>query len=109
MGGGWRQAGFLAAAGIYALENNIQRLKEDHNRAKRIGEFLSRSKDVKSVYPVETNIVFFEVNDSLTAKEYADNLALEGIRCIPFGHQLIRMVTHLDFTEDDLEYLLTKL
>jgi threonine aldolase len=109
MGGGWRQAGFLAAAGIYALENNIQRLKEDHIRAKQIGEFLSRSKDVKSVYPVETNIVIFEVNDNITAKEYVDNLALEGIRCIPFGHQLIRMVTHLDFTEDDLEYLLTKL
>lgn len=109
MGGGWRQAGFLAAAGIYALENNIQRLKEDHMRAKRIGEFLSRSKDVKSVYPVETNIVIFEVNDYITAKEYVDKLALEGIRCIPFGPQLIRMVTHLDFTEDDLDYLLTKL
>jgi threonine aldolase len=61
MGGGWRQAGFLAAAGIYALENNIQRLKEDHIRAKQIGEFLSRSKDVKSVYPVETNIVILKL------------------------------------------------
>lgn len=108
MGGGWRQAGFLASAAIYALENNIDRLKEDHIRAKNLGEILSKSKDVKSIYPIETNIVIFELNDSITEAEYVLKMKDKGIYCIVFGKKLIRMVTHLDFNDEDLSYL-TKL
>lgn len=105
MGGGWRQAGFLAAAGIYALEHNIQRLKEDHFRAKQIGEILTNLAEVKSIYPIETNIVIFEVDEHITAKEYVERLSSKGIKCIAFGKQLVRMVTHHDVTDEDLNYI----
>ena len=59
-GGGMRQAGFLAAAGIYALKNNIERLKQDHDHAKQIGDAIAKTSMVKSVFPVETNIIIFE-------------------------------------------------
>lgn len=105
MGGGWRQAGFLASAAIYALDNRIVRLKDDHRRAKQIGEIISKTEYVKLIYPIETNIVIFEVNENLTAKDYVDKLATKGIKCIAFGPQLVRMVTHIDFTDEDLNYM----
>jgi threonine aldolase len=103
MGGGWRQAGFLAAAGIYALDNNIDRLKEDHQRAKAIGQILSKKDFVKAVYPVTTNIVIFELPADILAKDFVTAMAPKGISCVTFGKHLVRFVTHLDFTDHHLE------
>ena len=96
MGGGMRQSGILAAACIYALENNIERLNDDHRRAKQLTEALSKTNWVKKILPVETNIIVFEVNDSA---EVASKLAQYNIRVQAFSPALLRMVTHLDFTD----------
>jgi len=101
-GGGMRQAGFLAAAGIYALDNNIQRLKEDHTRAKEIGKVLETLPYVESVMPVDTNIVIFNLTDKYTAVSFEEALKPHGIKLAAFGKQTIRFVTHLDFTDEML-------
>ncbi|HOP64562.1 MAG TPA: GntG family PLP-dependent aldolase [Spirochaetota bacterium] len=101
-GGGMRQAGFLAAAGIYALENNIKRLGEDHKRAREIGKVLETLPYVEEVVPVETNILIFRLKDSITEKEFLVKLKGKGILATAFGPQTIRFVTHLDFTEEML-------
>ncbi len=107
MGGGWRQAGFLAAAGIYALDNHIERLKDDHRRAQEIGNFISKLSNVKNIYPIESNIVIFELDSNITASQFVQNMSDKGVKCIAFGPQLIRMVTHLDFTNENLDYLVS--
>ena len=99
-GGGMRQAGFLAAAGIYALDNNISRLKEDHARAKELGKALSTLPYVESVMPVDTNIVIFNLTDKYTAASFEEALKPYDIKLAAFGKQTIRFVTHLDFTDD---------
>lgn len=103
MGGGMRQAGYLAAAGIYALDNQVQRLKEDNNRAKQIGQVLQQLPYVGDVRPVMTNILIFDINPPYTAASYLAKLAEKGIKATAFGPQTIRFVTHLDFTEEMLE------
>lgn len=102
-GGGMRQAGFLAAAGIYALDHHITRLKEDHARAKILGQELSRLPWVRSVMPVDTNIVIFSVTPSTTPEQVLARLAEHQIKAIKFGPQEIRLVTHLDFNDAMLE------
>lgn len=109
MGGGWRQAGFLAAAGIYALDNNIDRLKEDHLRAKAIGQLLVTKSFVQAVYPITSNIVIFELPGDVLAKDFVTAMAGKGINCVPFGPHLVRFVTHLDFTDQQLEIFEKKL
>lgn len=104
MGGGWRQAGYVAAAGIYALENNIQRLKDDHKRARIIGTILKKNHFIKQIYPVETNIVIIELIETILATDFVNLLADKNIACVPFGKHLVRFVTHIDFTDDDLSY-----
>ena len=106
MGGGMRQSGYLAAACIYALENNINRLSEDHKKAKQIEALLKKCAWVKQVLPVETNIVIFEVEDSAKTGE---TLAAKGIRTSPFSPTLVRMVTHLDITDEMMTQLETLL
>lgn len=101
-GGGMRQAGFLAAAGIYALDNNINRLREDHTRAKELGSVLSTMPYVESVMPVDTNIVIFNLTDKYTAASFEEVLTPYNIKLAAFGKQTIRFVTHLDFTDDML-------
>lgn len=101
-GGGWRQAGYLAAAGIYALENNIDRLKEDHARAKEIGKIMEGISEVEDIYPVDTNIVIFKLDDKILASDYVQKLNEKGIKASPFGKHLVRFVTHLDFTDEHL-------
>ncbi len=101
-GGGMRQAGYIAAAGIYALENNIERLKEDHNKAKQLGNALGGLSYVKKVLPVYTNIVVFEVVDEIDYSGIISKLEEKGLRSVAFGPQQIRLVTHLDFTDDML-------
>ena len=102
-GGGMRQAGYLAAAGTYALKNNIERLKEDHKRAKDLGDTLKGLSYVKEVSPVITNIVIFEIVDSIDFNLIIQKLADKNIKVVPFGPQQIRLVTHLNFTDEMLE------
>ncbi len=104
-GGGWRQAGFLASAGIYALDNNIERLKVDHIIAKQIGEILRKCNFVKDIYPIDTNIVIFELNDSIKQDVFLQRLNTNGVKAVGFGPGLIRFVTHLDFSENNLNKL----
>ena len=98
-----RQAGYLAAAGTYALKNNIERLKEDHARAKVLGSTLNGLSFVKNVNPVVTNIVIFEVIESIDFNLIIQQLADQNIKVVPFGPQQIRLVTHLNFTDEMLE------
>lgn len=108
-GGGMRQAGYLAAACIYALDHHVERLAEDHNRAKLIEETLKSQSYVKEVLPVETNIVIFELDGNITAAQCLDKLKSEGILAVAFGPKEVRFVTHLDFDDDLLEKTLSVL
>ncbi len=108
-GGGMRQAGILAAAGIYALDHNIKRLQDDHRRARIIGEQLAQMPQIENIRPIATNIMFFDVKPPLTAQLFLDKLKAYGILAAPFGLQTVRFVTHLDFTEQMLETTLEKL
>lgn len=103
MGGGMRQAGFLAAAGIYALDNNISRLKEDHLRARQMGELLSTLDYIDEVYPVQTNILIFKLNNKIKDTVFIETLNKNNIKALIFGPQTIRFVTHLDFTDEMLQ------
>ncbi|WP_031526147.1 threonine aldolase family protein [Dyadobacter crusticola] len=105
MGGGWRQAGFLAAAGIYALDHHVQRLKEDHLRAREIGAMFAAKPEVEEVFPVDTNIVIIRLADGMSESEYVKDLAEKDILAVAFGKSLVRFVTHLDFTDQHLEEL----
>lgn len=100
MGGGMRQAGFLAAAGIYALDNQRQRLKVDNDRAQQIAAVLREMSYVSEVRPVKTNILIFDVKSPWTAESFLEKLKAHGIAASPFGVQTVRFVTHLDFTEE---------
>lgn len=109
MGGGWRQAGYLAAAGLYALENHVERLKEDHQRAKHIGATLEQLPFVVQVYPIQTNIVIFEIPHSVLAIDFVKVLASKNILAAPFGKHFVRFVTHLDFDDEQLQFLIKTL
>lgn len=102
-GGGMRQGGYLAAAGIYALDNNLERLREDHLRAEKLAEALEGRSYVKNVLPVETNIVIFELAGGKTSLEFLELLKSQGVLAVPFGKYEVRFVTHLDFDDDMLE------
>lgn len=102
-GGGMRQAGSLAAAATFALKNNVERLEEDHAKAKVLERSLEHCSFVKKVLPVYTNIVVFEVQDNLLHTDVIKQLNKANIRTVAFGPQQIRLVTHLDFTENMLE------
>ncbi|MFO7755207.1 MAG: GntG family PLP-dependent aldolase [Bacteroidales bacterium] len=108
-GGGMRQAGYLAAAGIYALENNIERLAEDHRRAAELEETLLSLPYVDNVLPVDTNIIIFSLAKKIDTGIFLDELKKEGIAMIPFGKQHIRAVTHLDFSDKDMETVISVL
>lgn len=97
-GGGMRQGGFVAAAGIYALENNIERLKEDHDHAKRIGNAIAGNSMTKSVLPVETNIIIFETVTAATA--IVEKLNNKNILCYATAPDRVRLVVHLDITKE---------
>lgn len=102
-GGAMRQAGYLAAAGIYALDHNIDRLKEDNDRARRLGNLLERHPMVQSVIPVETNIVIFRLKKEGGAAEFLERLRDQDIHALPIDPSTIRFVTHLDFTGEMME------
>ena len=102
-GGAMRQVGYLAAAGIYALENHIERLAIDHTRAQIIGAALKNCSLIKNVEPIETNIVIFNLIESISEKAFISRLNDAGIGLISMGQGKLRMVTHLNFTEEMLE------
>lgn len=106
-GGGMRQAGFLAAAGIYALDHHVERLSEDHAHALILAAVLKTLSYVDSVMPVETNIVIFKVAEGYTAASVLSSLNAEGILCGTTGPDTIRFVTHLNITPDMIGHAVT--
>ena len=95
-----RQAGYLAAAGLFALDNNISRLKEDHDKAKEIGRLLAELPFIKIVEPVETNIVIIELEENIKETDFIDKLKQDQIHIIGMGGGKLRIVTHLDYTDE---------
>ncbi|MCP4054924.1 threonine aldolase family protein [Mesoflavibacter sp. CH_XMU1422-2] len=104
LGGGMRQVGFLAAAGLYALDNNIERLSEDHKKAKYIAELLQQSNYIKNVESVETNIVIFELYEE-TSEKFLKSLSDNKILITNMGNNKLRMVTHLEITDNEVDML----
>ena len=109
LGGGMRQAGYLANAGIYALENNLNRLAEDHKKAKEIGEVLMKSKYVKSVEKIETNIVIFELIKEINEVFFINKLNKLNIKLISMGSNKLRLVTHLNYNNNHHEYFISSI
>jgi threonine aldolase len=108
-GGGMRQAGYLAAAAIYALDNNITRLADDHRRAKEIAGVLKQLPWVLSIEPVETNILIFSIQKYLDERVIIEKLIEKGIYISNMGHGKLRIVTHLDYREVMHSYVLETL
>ena len=103
-GGAMRQAGYIAAAGLYALENNIERLKDDHRRAKSIERVLNSLPYIESVSPVETNIIYFSLKN-INSKDFLAQLAQKDIHAFSIDNKTIRFVTHLDIDDEMINYL----
>lgn len=106
LGGGMRQAGYLAAAGIHALNNHIDRLAEDHARAKKIAVALEDTAYIDEVFPVETNILIARLKPARPLGDFLADLKKNGIDALAFGPQMFRFVTHLDFTDKHLNTVL---
>lgn len=99
-GGGMRQAGYLAAAGIYALDNHRERLEEDHVRAKEISVILQSLPFIKSVAPTETNIIIFEIDEGKrSVEDFLKSLHQNNVHIIGMGQGKLRIVTHMDYTD----------
>ncbi|WP_410479436.1 threonine aldolase family protein [Pedobacter gandavensis] len=108
-GGGMRQSGFLAAAGIYALDHHVQRMSVDHDHAKALAAALNQVTYVASVMPVETNIVIFEVATGFNTENIIHLLAEKGIVCSTMGLKKIRFVTHLDVSPEMIDYTIEQI
>ena len=100
LGGGMRQIGFMAAAGIYALDNHIERLSEDHKRATEIAQTLSKQSYINKVEPTETNIVIFYLSEEVDEINFMNVLLQKNIKISTMGQGKLRIVTHLDYTGD---------
>ena len=100
LGGGMRQIGFMAAAGLYALENNIERLADDHYRAQELSEILKKQPYVKEVEKVEANIVIFYLNEEIQESNFLQYLKEKGIIISSMGQGKLRIVTHVDYTQE---------
>ncbi|MBK8955739.1 MAG: threonine aldolase [Saprospiraceae bacterium] len=109
MGGGMRQSGLLAAAGIYALDYHIDRLKDDHKKAKQIEACLKKCEYVSSIKPVFTNILIFELVDACPAQKFLEILKAQHIVAHGFGTHKVRFVTHLDITDEMMDRLIPAL
>lgn len=105
-GGGMRQVGYLAAAGIYALNNNVERLEEDHIKAKELAAVLVKASYVKKVESVETNIVIFELQNDVDLNAFISNIESKGLKLVGMGENKLRLVTHLDYTNKMHAYVL---
>lgn len=102
-GGGMRQAGIIAAGGLYALKNNVNRLREDHAHAHQLEQELNSLEWVDSVMPVQTNIVVVILKDASKRDVIISLLAEHGIRIMAFGEGMLRMVTHLDISSEQID------
>lgn len=109
LGGGMRQIGFMAAAGLYALKNQWERLEEDHLRAQEIGTKLQQLSHVKKVEKTETNIVIFYLKEGVDAQDYLQQLDAKGIRISTMGEGKMRIVTHHDYSQEMHEFTLKNL
>lgn len=109
MGGGMRQAGYLAAAGSYALEHHIERLASDHHRAKTLATALQQYPYISTVSTPETNIIMLQIDPKVGATAWVNAMATHHIKTVTFGNNMVRLVTHLDFTDAMLERVLTVL
>lgn len=103
-GGAMRQAGYLAAAGIYALDHHINRLREDHQKARQLAEILNTCNKVAHVDPVDTNIIIFSLEQDVEVDSFLIELKKHGILALGFGGNSIRMVTHLDINDEMMEF-----
>ncbi len=99
-GGGMRQIGFMAAAGIYALDHHVDRMKEDHQRASEIASILKGLDFIHEVEPTETNIVIFYLIDGIPENRFMNDLSNKNIRISSMGEGKLRIVTHLDYTSE---------
>ena len=106
LGGGMRQAGYLAAAGIYALDHHIDRLEEDHRHVSQIAEALKKKDFVGNILGPETNILIFEVCNSYTPVSFCNKLRQHKILCMPISATQVRMVTHLDISAEMVSNLI---
>jgi threonine aldolase len=104
-GGGMRQAGLLAAAGLYALQHHVERLKTDHHHAQIIADALKEKAWVKEIMPVSTNIIIFHLTNQISSAELAARFAEHKVLISPFGGATIRMVTHLDIDAQQIDQL----
>ena len=109
LGGAMRQAGFLASAGIYALDNHVERLADDHQKAKEIGVVLEAASYVTKVETIETNIVIFYVDEKIGDTNFIKKMEAKNILLTPMGEGRIRIVTHLNYTNEMHEILLKEL
>lgn len=109
LGGGMRQAGYLAAAAIYAIDHHWEALAVDHQKAKALGEALSAVSSVKKVAPVATNIVIFEMHSAALEQEFLATMQRAKIQLISMGGGKLRFVTHRDYTEQQHDYVLNTL
>jgi threonine aldolase len=109
LGGGMRQVGFLAAAANYALDHHVDRLTEDHKRAKEIATVLESCTYITKIEPVETNILIFYVDDKIGADHFIEKMAEKNILLTPMGEGKIRIVTHIDYTDEMHTILLREL
>ncbi len=99
-GGGMRQAGFLAAAGIYALEHHVERLAEDHRHAQQIAEALKKKDFTGEIFPVETNILIFEVKGKYTSQQFIETMKEKNVLMFAISPTQVRIVTHLDISPE---------
>jgi threonine aldolase len=102
-GGGMRQAGIIAAGGLFALKNNVNRLADDHIHARQLADSLIKQPWVKELVPVETNIVVVILQDASKQQDILDKLKENGILAMAFGEGMIRFVTHLNISKEDIE------
>jgi len=109
MGGGMRQAGFLAAAGLFALQNNVERLSADHANAKLVGNALNQLNYIEFILPVETNIVIFKLKDHFPSDQFLNSLQKQGIKAVTMGKNLVRFVFHLNQENNQIEKLIETL
>ncbi|MBK8736150.1 MAG: threonine aldolase [Saprospiraceae bacterium] len=104
-GGGMRQAGIIAAAGIYALDHNIPDLKRDHEHANLIKKSLLKNKAVSSIKKGNTNIIIFDLQETMSPQKFIELLMQKNIRATAFGKQSVRFVTHRDVSRDEIDYV----
>jgi threonine aldolase len=109
MGGGMRQAGMLAAAGLYAYQNHVERLAEDHEHAKQLESVLLGLSDIDTVLPVETNIVIATLKPTSSAAQFTEKLKALGIRISAISANQVRFVTHLNVSVEDMDYVINTL